>query len=195
MNARRAARAETLHADNPSEGETETDEREVKVVRWKVGILTASDRGYKGERELTSALVIRELVEEEMHGEIIEDRVVPDELDEVMAAMIEISEYYQADLILTTGGSGLQPRDITPEATRKVVDREIPGFAELIRYNKATRNFRPALFRGTAGIRGRTLIVNLPNTPKGVSVAMLAIMEDLEAALYSLHSGEEEADE
>lgn len=164
-------------------------------MRWKVGILTASDRGFRGERELTSALVIRELVEEELHGEIIEDRVVPDEQDEVMAALIEMSEYYQADLILTTGGAGLQPRDITPEATRNVIDREIPGFGELIRYNKAHRNFRPALFRGIAGIRGNTLIVNLPNTPKGVSVAMLAIMEDLEAALHALRGEETALDE
>jgi molybdenum cofactor synthesis domain-containing protein len=163
-------------------------------MRWKVAILTASDRGARGERESTSALVIRELVEEELNGEIIEDRVVPDEMDEVMAALIEMSEYHQADLILTTGGSGLQVRDVTPEATRQVVDREIPGFGELIRGNQASRNIRSALFRGTAGLRGRTLIVNLPSKPKGVSMAMMAIMADLEAAMSSL-SGIEEAPE
>jgi molybdopterin adenylyltransferase len=164
-------------------------------LRWKVAILTASDRGARGERESTSALVIRELVEEELHGEIIEDRVVPDELDEVMAALIEMSEYHQADLILTTGGAGLQPRDITPEATRQVIDREIPGFGELIRNNKASRNIRSTLFCGTAGLRGRTLIVNLPSKPKGVSVAMLAIMGDLEAAMVSLSGKEDALDE
>ncbi|HZG74801.1 MAG TPA: MogA/MoaB family molybdenum cofactor biosynthesis protein [Paenibacillus sp.] len=163
-------------------------------MRWKVAILTASDRGARGERESTSALVIRELVEEELNGEIIEDRVVPDEMDEVMAALIEMSEYHQADLILTTGGSGLQVRDVTPEATRQVVEREIPGFGELIRGNQASRNIRSALFRGTAGLRGRTLIVNLPGKPKGVSMAMMAIMADLEAAMMSL-SGIEEAPE
>ena len=163
-------------------------------MRWKVAILTASDRGARGERESTSALVIRELVEEELNGEIVEDRVVPDEMDEVMAALIEMSEYHQADLILTTGGSGLQVRDVTPEATRQVVDREIPGFGELIRGNQSSRNIRSALFRGTAGLRGRTLIVNLPSKPKGVSMAMMAIMADLEAAMMSL-SGIEEAPE
>jgi len=163
-------------------------------MRWKVAILTASDRGARGERESTSALVIRELVEEELHGDIIEDRVVPDEMDEVMAALIEMSEYHQADLILTTGGSGLQVRDVTPEATRQVVEREIPGFGELIRGNQASRNIRSALFRGTAGLRGRTLIVNLPSKPKGVSMAMMAIMADLEAAMVSL-AGIEEAPE
>ncbi|TLS51967.1 MogA/MoaB family molybdenum cofactor biosynthesis protein [Paenibacillus antri] len=163
-------------------------------MRWKVAILTASDRGARGERESTSALVIRELVEEELHGDIIEDRVVPDEMDEVMAALIEMSEYHQADLILTTGGSGLQVRDVTPEATRQVVDREIPGFGELIRGNQASRRIPSALFRGTAGLRGSTLIVNLPSRPKGVSMAMMAIMADLEAAMRSL-SGQEEAPE
>jgi molybdopterin adenylyltransferase len=164
-------------------------------LRWKVAILTASDRGARGERESTSALVIRELVEEELNGEIIEDRVVPDELNEVMAALIEMSEYHQADLILTTGGSGLQLRDITPEATRQVIDREVPGFGELIRNNKASRNIRSTLFRGTAGLRGSTLIVNLPSKPKGVSVAMLAIMGDLDAAMASLSGKEDPLDE
>jgi len=163
-------------------------------MRWKVAILTASDRGARGERESTSALVIRELVEEELHGEIIEDRVVPDEQDEVMAALIEMSEYFQADLIVTTGGAGLRPRDVTPEATRQVIDREIPGFGELIRGRLAERRFPSASFRGTAGLRGNTLIVNLPSKPKGVSDAMMAIMSDLEAALVSLR-GEEDVPE
>ncbi|MCI3922651.1 MogA/MoaB family molybdenum cofactor biosynthesis protein [Paenibacillus sp. TRM 82003] len=161
-------------------------------MRWKVAILTASDRGARGERESTSALVIRELVEEELHGEIVEDRVVPDEMDEVMAALIEMSEYHEADLILTTGGAGIQFRDVTPEATRQVIDREIPGFGELIRSSTAAKNIRSTLFRGTSGLRGRTLIVNLPSKPKGVSVAMLAIMEDLEAALTSLNGKEDD---
>lgn len=160
-------------------------------MRWKVAILTTSDRGARGERESTSALVIRELVEEELQGEIIEDRVVPDELDEVMAALIEMSEYHQADLILTTGGSGLRPRDITPEATRRVVEREVPGFGELIRAKLLGSSMHSTLFCGTAGLRGRTLIVNLPSKPKGVSVAMMSIMPDLAAAMTSL-SGKED---
>ncbi|HZG86147.1 MogA/MoaB family molybdenum cofactor biosynthesis protein [Paenibacillus sp.] len=164
-------------------------------MRWKVAILTTSDRGARGERESTSALVIRELVEEELHGDIVEDRVVPDEIDDVMAALIEMSEYHEAHLILTTGGSGLGARDITPEATRQVIDREIPGFPELIRASQAARNIRPALFRGTAGQRGRTLIVNLPGRPKGVSTAMMAIIADLEAAMRKLSGKEDDFEE
>ena len=102
-------------------------------MRWKVAILTASDRGFRGEREDTSAQVIRELVEEEMNGEIVEYRVVPDEKDEIMAALIEMTDYYEASLILTTGGTGLAARDVTPEATLGVVDRLAPGFAEAMR--------------------------------------------------------------
>ncbi|WP_199624388.1 MogA/MoaB family molybdenum cofactor biosynthesis protein [Paenibacillus alkalitolerans] len=164
-------------------------------MRWKVAILTASDRGSRGERESTSALVIRELTEEELNGEIVDDRVVPDETDEVMAALIEMTDYHHADLILTTGGAGLQPRDITPEATRRVVEREVPGFAEIIRSGARAKGRLSAQFRGTAGVRGHTLIVNLPSSPKGVSLAMLSIMDELSAALETLHGKEAERDE
>src|SRR6185437_4941166 len=99
-------------------------------MRWKVAILTASDKGSRGEREDTSAQVIRELVEEELGGIIVDYRIVPDEQDEIMAAIIEMTEYYQADLLLTTGGTGLAVRDVTPDATLRVVDRVIPGLAE-----------------------------------------------------------------
>lgn len=102
-------------------------------MRWKVAILTASDRGFRGEREDTSAQVIRELIEEEINGEIIEYRVVPDEKDEIMAALIEMTDYFKVDLILTTGGTGLAARDVTPEATLAVIDRQAPGFAEAMR--------------------------------------------------------------
>lgn len=164
-------------------------------MQWKVAILTASDRGSRGERESTSALVIRELAEQELNGDIVDDRVVPDETDELMAALIEMSDYYKADLILTTGGAGLQPRDTTPDATRKVIEREAPGFAELIRAGAKAKGRLAAQFRGTAGVRGSTLIVNLPSSPKGVSLAMLAIMDELAAALETLHGKEAEPDE
>ncbi|WP_274364222.1 MogA/MoaB family molybdenum cofactor biosynthesis protein [Paenibacillus thermotolerans] len=161
----------------------------------KVAILTASDRGFRGERESTSALVLRELAEEELNGQIVEDRVVPDETDEVMAALIEMSDYHHADLILTTGGVGLRARDTTPEATRRVIEREAPGFAEMIRTSLRAKGRLAAQFRGTAGTRGNTLIVNLPSTPKGVSIAMLAMMKELTAALETLQGKEAEPDE
>lgn len=155
-------------------------------MRWKVGLLTASDLGSRGEREDTSAQVIRELVEEELHGDIIEYRVVPDETDEIMAALIEMTDYYKADLVLTTGGIGMGLRDVTPEATLKVVDRLAPGFAEAMRAAMLQRSAYSMLTRGVSGIRERTLILNLPGTPKGVHESLAAVMDQLPAALTQL---------
>ncbi|AZN43397.1 MogA/MoaB family molybdenum cofactor biosynthesis protein [Paenibacillus albus] len=155
-------------------------------MRWKVALLTASDKGSRGEREDTSAQVIRELVEEELSGEIVDYRIVPDEQDEIMAALIEMTDYYQADLVITTGGTGLAPRDLTPEATLKVIDREVPGLAEAMRIGAMQRTRRAMLSRGVCGIRGRSLIINLPGSPKGVHENLLAIMDQLPHALNIL---------
>lgn len=155
-------------------------------MRWKVGLLTASDLGSRGEREDTSAQVIRELVEEELQGDIIEYRIVPDETDEIMAALIEMTDYYEADLVLTTGGIGMGLRDVTPEATLKVVDRLAPGFAEAMRAAMLQRSAYGMLTRGVSGIRERTLILNLPGTPKGVHECLAAVMDQLPAALAQL---------
>ncbi|AJY77486.1 MogA/MoaB family molybdenum cofactor biosynthesis protein [Paenibacillus beijingensis] len=152
-------------------------------MRWKVAILTASDKGSKGEREDTSAQVIRELVEEELGGEIVDYRIVPDEQDEIMAAMIEMTDYFQADLVLTTGGTGLGPRDITPEATLKVVERLVPGLSEAMRSGTMSKTRRAMLSRGISGIRGRTLIINLPGNPKGVHECLVEVMDQLPHAL------------
>ncbi|MBO7747393.1 MogA/MoaB family molybdenum cofactor biosynthesis protein [Paenibacillus sp. MWE-103] len=155
-------------------------------MRWKVALLTASDKGSRGEREDTSAQVIRELVEEELSGEIVDYRIVPDEQDEIMAALIEMTDYFQADLVITTGGTGLAPRDLTPEATLKVVDRIVPGLAEAMRLGAMQRTRRAMLSRGVCGIRGRSLIINLPGSPKGVHENLMAIMDQLPHALNIL---------
>lgn len=150
---------------------------------WRTAILTASDKGARGEREDTSAQVIRELVEEELGGEIVEYRIVPDETDEIIAALIEMTDYFHADLVLTTGGTELAIRDVTPEATRRVIEREVPGMAEAMRMTVMQKNRSAMLFRGIAGIRGRTLIVNLPGTPRGVHESLAALMDLLPEAL------------
>src|SRR5690606_32578051 len=137
-------------------------------------------------REDTSAQVIRELMEEEIGGEIVDYRIVPDDQDEITAALIEMSEYYQADLILTTGGTGLGPRDLTPEATLRVIDRQVPGLAEATRLTSMQKTRAAMLSRGIAGIRGRTLIINLPGSPKGVQENLMAVMDQLPHALSIL---------
>ncbi|WP_127531101.1 MogA/MoaB family molybdenum cofactor biosynthesis protein [Paenibacillus kobensis] len=152
-------------------------------MKWKVAILTASDKGSRGEREDTSAQVIRELVEEELGGEIVDYRIVPDEQDEIMAALIEMTDYFQADLVLTSGGTGLGPRDLTPEATLKVIDRVVPGIAEAMRMGGMSRSRAAMLSRGVSGIRGRCLIINLPGSPKGVHESLMQVMDQLPHAL------------
>jgi molybdopterin adenylyltransferase len=161
------------------------------MMRWKVGLLSASDRGSRGERLDTSAQVIRELVDEELHGEIVDYRVVPDEIPDIAAAIIEMTDYYQADLVLTTGGIGLGPRDVTPEATLKVLDRQAPGFAEAMR-SKAMQKLPESIYtRGVSGIRGKSLVINLPGSPEEVHLYLDVILSRLPAALAALTGSEE----
>lgn len=152
-------------------------------MRWKVALLSVNDDGSRGELEDTSAQVIRELAEEELGGELIDTRVVPDQQDEIRAALIEMADGMQADLIFTTGGIGLGVRDVTPEATLMVSDRVVPGLAEEMRAKAAARSRLNLLYRGQCAIRGRTLIVNLPADPKGVNDHLMPVMNLLPEAL------------
>ncbi|MCX6569597.1 MAG: MogA/MoaB family molybdenum cofactor biosynthesis protein [Candidatus Aminicenantes bacterium] len=146
----------------------------------KVGILTISDKGARGEREDRSGPAIREMMEA-AGGEIVRAKIVPDEQGEIRAVLIEWSDA-GLDLILTTGGTGFSPRDWTPEATKAVLDRETPGIAEAIRRAGMEKTPTAMLSRAAAGIRKRTLIVNLPGSEK-------AVRESLEAILPALPHG------
>ncbi len=146
----------------------------------KVGILTVSDKGARGEREDRSGPAIREMMEA-AGGEIVRAKIVADEQDEIRAALIEWSEE-GLDLILTTGGTGFSPRDWTPEATKAVIERETPGIAEAMRRAGQKKTPTAMLSRAAAGIRKRTLIVNLPGSEK-------AVRESLEAILPALPHG------
>ncbi|NBI28489.1 molybdopterin adenylyltransferase [Chengkuizengella marina] len=155
-------------------------------MRWKVAILTASDKGSRGEREDISAQVIRELIEEEMDGHIVQYKIVPDEQQMIKKTLIEMVDQYEADLILTTGGTGFAHRDVTPEATLEVVEKQVPGFAEVMRSASMLKTRRAMLSRAVSGIRGKTLIINLPGSPKGVHENLQAIIDQLPHALSIL---------
>ena len=126
-------------------------------------MLTISDGVSAGEREDESGALLVQLLEAEKF--VVEHRVVPDERPKIAAALRELAQ--QARVVLTTGGTGVSPRDFTPEATESVVDRPVPGIAEALRADAIRKTPHGLLGRGVAGIRGQTLIVNLPGSPGG----------------------------
>jgi molybdenum cofactor synthesis domain-containing protein len=151
----------------------------------RVGILTASTLGARGEREDTSGQAIRELVG--TIGATVEaHRVVTDDRATIERALVEWCDGLGLDLILTTGGTGLSPTDVTPDATRAVVEREVPGLAEAMRLEGLKHTPRAMLSRAVAGVRGRTLIVNLPGSPKGVRESLGAVLDVLPHAIEIL---------
>ena len=129
----------------------------------RAAVLTVSDGVVAGTREDESGDLLAAL--READGYEVERRVVPDEAGEIARELTELAE--EAGVVLTTGGTGVAPRDVTPEATRSVIDREAPGIAEAIRADALGRTPHALLSRGVAGVRGRTLVVNLPGSPGG----------------------------
>jgi len=136
----------------------------------KVGIITASDRAARGEREDKSGLLLKSLLEE-LPVEVIAYQVLPDESRRLRKSLCCIADRLGCDLIFTTGGTGLGPRDHTPEATRSVIEKEIPGIPEAIRQASLKKTKFAMLSRMVAGIRGKTLIINLPGSPEGVQAS------------------------
>jgi molybdopterin adenylyltransferase len=144
-----------------------------------VGILTVSDRGARGEYEDKSGPVIQEMVTERLGARLAKYEIVPDEIELIKNTLIHWADEMGLDLILTTGGTGFAPRDVTPEATKAVIEREAPGLAEAMRAESLKVTPHAMLSRAVAGIRGHTLIVNLPGSPK-------AVRENLETILPAL---------
>ena len=148
-----------------------------------VAVLTLSDKGSKGEREDESGLLIREMLKD-IKAEVTYYDILPDEKELIQEKLIEYSS--RVDLILTTGGTGLSPRDVTPEATLEILDRQVPGIAEAMRSEGLNITKRAMLSRSVAGVRGRSLIINLPGSPKAVKESLSIIIDVIPHAIQKI---------
>jgi molybdenum cofactor synthesis domain-containing protein len=151
----------------------------------KFGILTLSDRSSRGEREDTSGPALARLIQSEGWS-VANQSLLPDDESAIRETLIEWADGGEVDVILTTGGTGFAPRDVTPEATRAVIDREAPGLAEAMRAASLKITPHAMLSRIIAGIRGKTLVVNLPGSPKGAVENLQVILPVLPHAVQLL---------
>lgn len=148
-----------------------------------VAILTLSDKGSKGERKDLSGPLIQEMLKG-INAEIKRYEILPDEKETVKEKLIQYSN--EVDLILTTGGTGLSPRDVTPDATLEIIDRQVPGIAEAMRMEGLKKTNRAMLSRAVAGVKGKTLIINLPGSPKAVEENLAVILDALPHAIEKI---------
>lgn len=152
---------------------------------FTVGIITSSDKGYIGEREDKSGQVIEEIVSQNGF-KVIKKVVLPDEKDLLEKEMINMCDNLNVNLLLTSGGTGFSKRDITPEATKSVIEREALGIVEAIRFYSLQITKRAMLSRATSGIRQNTLIINLPGSPKACKEALDFVLEDVKHGIEIL---------
>ena len=152
---------------------------------FTVGIITSSDKGYAGEREDKSGQVIEEIVSEKGY-KVVRKVVLPDEKDLLEKEMINMCDNLNVNLLLTTGGTGFSKRDITPEATKSVIEREALGIVEAIRFYSLQITKRAMLSRATSGIRQNTLIINLPGSPKACKEALDFVLDDVKHGIEIL---------
>jgi molybdopterin adenylyltransferase len=152
-------------------------------------ILTLSDKGSRNEREDLGGPLIREMIKT-IGAEVLYYEIIPDERELIKEKLIEYSR--SVDLIMTTGGTGLSPRDVAPDATLEVIDREIPGIAEAMRMAGLKKTNRAMLSRAVAGVRGKTLIINLPGSPKAVKEGLEAIMDVIPHAIEKIKGSTED---
>lgn len=151
---------------------------------YKAKVITVSDKGYKGERVDESGPLVKELLEEAGY-DVLDVTIVPDEMDMITKELIKAADEDIA-LIITTGGTGFSPRDITPEATTKVCERMAPGISEAMRAASMAITNRAMLSRGVSGIRKRSLIINLPGSKKAARENLLSVVDALEHGLTVL---------
>mgnify|MGYP001063867174 CR=1 FL=1 len=150
-----------------------------------VGILTISDKGWRGERQDRSGDVVREILSG-IDAQIANYDIIPDEKELIAEKLIKWTDKDRVDIIITTGGTGLSPRDVTPEATLSVVDRVVPGFAEAMRLASLKKTPHAMLSRAVVGTRGQCLIINLPGSPKAVRECLEVVLPALPHAMETL---------
>lgn len=154
----------------------------------KAAILTVSDSCSQQQREDVSGQTIKNALSEDKF-EICEYKIVADEHRSIKEALTHFADEVKADIVLTTGGTGLGPRDVTPEATAEVCQKMVPGLTEVMRSEGLKKTKNAILSRGVAGIRGNTLIINLPGSPKAVKESLEAILDVLEHAVKMMRGG------
>jgi molybdenum cofactor synthesis domain-containing protein len=155
----------------------------------KVAVLTLSDKGSKGEREDTSGPAIEKLISK-IGAEIVHSEILPDEKSLIKKKLISLCK--KADLILTTGGTGVSPRDVTPDATKEVIQYDIPGIVEAMRAEGIKKTPYAMISRAVAGVRGTTLIINLPGSPKAVKENLSVVLPVLRHSIEKLQGSTEE---
>ena len=156
---------------------------------FTAGILVLSDKGARGERKDLSGAFLKEALE--LAGfKVVLYRIIPDDYEEILVTLIDWVDRKGIDLIITSGGTGLSPRDVTPEATRAALDREVPGIAEAIRVKGLEHTPRAMLSRAVAGVRRETLIINFPGSLKAVQEAWEVVAPVLDHALEKIKGSE-----
>ena len=152
---------------------------------YKVAVLTISDKCSKGQRADESGKIVQELVKN-LPGEVVKYEIIPDEPEIIKEKLIYYCDNLKVDLVLTDGGTGFTARDFTPEATKEIIEREVPGIPEAMRMEGLKSTKRAMLSRAIAGIRKKTLIVNLPGSSRGARESLEAILEGLPHGLDML---------
>lgn len=152
---------------------------------FRAGVITVSDKGSQGKREDLSGPAIAAMLAD-LAIEVCASIIIPDETDRIVEAIIKFADAEKLDLVLTTGGTGVSPRDVTPDATLKVIDKEIPGMAEAMRRQSSKITPHAMISRAIAGIRGQCLIINLPGSPKGAKENLTVLLPALKHAIEKI---------
>ncbi len=168
-------------------GKVNTGDSIVLYPKYRFAVVTASDKGSQSLREDTSGPLIKEMLMP--WGDVAEYLIVPDERERLRDVMIDLADQKKVDIVFTTGGTGFSPRDVTPEATRSVIERETPGISEAMRLESLKVTPKAMLSRAIAGIRGKTLVINLPGSPKAVRENLAVFLQVIDHALEILTGG------